>query len=150
MNVFIKICGLRDAVTVQAAAAAGADAVGFVFAESPRQVDVQQACKAAAEVPPGILRVAVMRHPSAKAWNAVRDGFAPDVLQTDAADFASLEVPAHIQRWPVIREGDAATRGELPATFSGEELVNRSYHIVLSNKPVLLITEFFPLSAYTD
>lgn len=117
MNVFIKICGLRDAVTVQAAAAAGADAVGFVFAESPRQVDVQQACKAAAEVPPGILRVAVMRHPSAKAWNAVRDGFAPDVLQTDAADFASLEVPAHIQRWPVIREGDAATRGELPATF---------------------------------
>ena len=33
MSVLIKICGLRDAATVEAAVAAGANAVGFVFAE---------------------------------------------------------------------------------------------------------------------
>lgn len=37
---FVKICGLRTATDVAAAVAAGADAVGFIFAAgSPRQVD---------------------------------------------------------------------------------------------------------------
>ena len=39
MTPFVKICGLRTAADVTAAAAAGADAVGFLFAASPRQVD---------------------------------------------------------------------------------------------------------------
>ena len=38
MSTFVKICGLRDAADVAAAVDAGADAVGFVFAESVRQV----------------------------------------------------------------------------------------------------------------
>ena len=32
-------------------------------------------------------------------------GFAPDILQTDAADFAALDVPEYVGRWPVYREG---------------------------------------------
>jgi phosphoribosylanthranilate isomerase len=39
MAPFVKICGLRTATDVAAAVAAGADAVGFMFAKSPRQVD---------------------------------------------------------------------------------------------------------------
>jgi phosphoribosylanthranilate isomerase len=39
MAPFVKICGLRTATDVAAAVAAGADAVGFIFAKSPRQVD---------------------------------------------------------------------------------------------------------------
>ena len=124
MSVFVKICGLRNAATVEAAVAAGANAVGFVFAESPRQVSVQQACEAAAVVPAGVLRVAVMRHPSAGAWAAVRDGFAPDVLQTDAGDFGGLDVPPHIAHWPVIREGTVPAPDELPATFVYEGQVS--------------------------
>ena len=30
--------------------------------------------------------------------------FRPDVLQTDAEDYASLDVPDYIERWPVYRE----------------------------------------------
>jgi phosphoribosylanthranilate isomerase len=37
--VFVKICGLRTAADVTAAASSGADAVGFLFARSPRQID---------------------------------------------------------------------------------------------------------------
>jgi phosphoribosylanthranilate isomerase len=40
---FVKICGLRTAADVAAAVTAGADAVGFVFAASPRQVDARTA-----------------------------------------------------------------------------------------------------------
>ena len=47
MSVLVKICGLRDASTVAAAIESGADAVGFVFAESPRQVSVSEAIEAA-------------------------------------------------------------------------------------------------------
>jgi phosphoribosylanthranilate isomerase len=43
MAPFVKICGLRTATDVAAAVAAGADAVGFMFAKSPRQVDPRTA-----------------------------------------------------------------------------------------------------------
>lgn len=35
---FVKVCGLRTAADVAAAVSAGADAVGFLFSPSPRQI----------------------------------------------------------------------------------------------------------------
>lgn len=105
MTVFVKICGLNDAGDVAAAAAAGADAVGFVFAESVRRVTPRQAADATATCPPGLLRVAVMQHPTAAELREVLDDFAPDVVQTDAGDFELLDVPAEVVTWPVLREG---------------------------------------------
>ena len=113
----IKICGLTTTADVAAAVAAGADAIGFVFAESVRRVTVAAAREAAAAAPRTVLRVAVMRHPEPAAWRAVLDGFAPDVLQTDAGDFAGLEVPAGVRRWPVYREGGIDDAARLPEEF---------------------------------
>lgn len=109
MTLFVKICGLRSGADVETAVAAGADAVGFVFAESIRRVRPADAAHAVRLAPAGILRVAVMRHPDNEAWRAVLHGFDPDVLQTDAEDFATLDVPDSVVPWPVYREG-----GELP------------------------------------
>lgn len=48
----IKICGVRDAATAAAAAACGADAVGFVFVDgSPRRVTPEAARDAVAALP---------------------------------------------------------------------------------------------------
>ncbi|MFD3870914.1 phosphoribosylanthranilate isomerase [Streptomyces sp. NPDC058623] len=59
---FVKICGLRTAHDVEVAVAAGADAVGFVFAPgSPRTVDAGAARALAAAVPDGVLTVGVFR-----------------------------------------------------------------------------------------
>lgn len=55
----IKICGLTRVEDVVAAVEAGADACGFIFAESPRRVSVEQAARLAAEVPPNVERVGV-------------------------------------------------------------------------------------------
>lgn len=106
MKTFIKICGLRKAADVRAATEAGANAVGFVFAESVRRVSPAQAKEATAGVASSVRRVAVMRHPSIEECRAVIDEFQPDVVQTDAEDFAMLEIPAHIECWPVVREGN--------------------------------------------
>lgn len=105
MSVFVKICGLRERRHVDAAINAGAGALGFVFARSPRKVTPEQAAEVTAHLDRSVTRVAVMLHPTNEEWQAVLDGFAPDVLQTDANDFADLVVPDSVERWPVYREG---------------------------------------------
>jgi phosphoribosylanthranilate isomerase len=117
MSLLVKICGLRKADDVKAAVSAGADAVGFVFAESVRRVTPGEARKLTQHLPKRVRRVAVMRHPSQSEWQEVLETFSPDVLQTDIDDFESLEVPDSVERWPVIREGYAGIDGKLPAVF---------------------------------
>lgn len=103
---FVKICGLTSTDAVAAAVGAGADAIGFVFAESPRRVDPARAVALCTDVPAGIVRVAVMHHPSADDWRQVRDCFRPDWLQTDAADFADLDLGRTCAALPVYRDSD--------------------------------------------
>jgi len=117
MSTFVKICGLTDSADVDAVIDAGADAVGFVFAKSVRRVSVERALDISQQVPKNMLRVAVMLHPSQQDWQIVAEGFAPDVLQTDAADFDYLEVAGHIKRWPVFREGQVLNARGMPDTF---------------------------------
>jgi phosphoribosylanthranilate isomerase len=114
MRVFVKICGLSTPRAVEAAISAGADAIGFVFAESPRQVTPKRARDLCSELSPVIVRVAVMRHPSAAHWRAVAEEFEPDWLQTEAADYTGLDVPAQFGRLPVYRDVPALDAATIP------------------------------------
>lgn len=107
---WIKVCGLTTPDAVAAAVEAGVNAVGFVFAASKRQVTALQAAELARNVPGNIVRVAVMLHPSQAQLDEVWSQFRPDVLQTDADDLATLQVPPGLQITPVLRAGS-----ELPA-----------------------------------
>ncbi len=124
MSVFVKICGLRDLECIAAAVDAGADAIGFVFADSVRKISAPDARDLSKGIPPGVQRVAVMRHPSNDEWQTVCTVFEPDVLQTDAGDFARLEVPESILTWPVIREGSDAANDTLPEVFVYEGMAS--------------------------
>ncbi|MBV8604559.1 MAG: phosphoribosylanthranilate isomerase [Pelomonas sp.] len=62
----IKICGLTREADVDAAVAAGADAVGFVFyAKSPRFVPVERAVELARRLPPFVTPVGLFVNASA-------------------------------------------------------------------------------------
>lgn len=62
---FVKICGTTNEDDALLAVAMGADAVGFIFAPSPRQIAPQQVYDITRRLPPEILTVAVFRdeHP---------------------------------------------------------------------------------------
>lgn len=122
MSVFVKVCGLRDAASVAAAVDAGANAVGFVFADSVRRIDPAAAQRVTRDVPAHVQKVAVMRHPSNEEWQSVLEAFAPDVLQTDAEDFAALDVPENITRWPVLRQRNGESIAAVPDVFVYEGL----------------------------
>lgn len=119
---FVKICGLRTEGHVQAAVEAGADAVGFVFANSVRRVEPTHAASITKSVPDTIKKVAVMQHPSSDDWLAVLERFKPDVLQTDSEDIAGLEIPGTIECWPVYREGNRVS-----GTFRPRRKVSGTY-----------------------
>jgi phosphoribosylanthranilate isomerase len=102
---FIKICGITSADAVSAAAAAQVDAIGFVFAPSPRQVTPGQAAQLAALAPPGILRIAVAQHPLQMKVDEICRVLKPDYFQTDVEDLRELRIPAHIKVLPVLRFG---------------------------------------------
>jgi phosphoribosylanthranilate isomerase len=124
MSMFVKICGLRDAECVAAAVDAGADAIGFVFADSVRKISARDARDLSSAIPTGVKRVAVMRHPSNDEWQAVCTVFEPDVLQTDIEDLEQLSVPRHVSTWPVVREGSDAANDALPEIFVYEGLAS--------------------------
>lgn len=59
MRTRVKICGITSAEDAALAVRAGADAVGVVLAESSRQVSIDEAVEALADVPPPVARIGV-------------------------------------------------------------------------------------------
>jgi phosphoribosylanthranilate isomerase len=114
-TLWIKICGLRTATAIEAAAEAGADAFGFVFhAASPRHLEPAEARALQAAVPHGVERVAVFLHPSQALVDAALEAIAPDWVQTDADDLVALRLPLGQRVLPVLRSGGAVP-ASLPA-----------------------------------
>lgn len=88
----VKICGLKEKEHVKAAVEAGADAIGFVFAASKREVSIEQARELAKEVPPGVLKIGVFVNPTMQEIEtAVRE------VPLDFVQYHGNETPEFIQ-----------------------------------------------------
>ncbi len=124
MSLFVKICGVTDVPTATVAADAGADAIGFVFAPSPRQISPLEAVAISAEISPRVLRVAVFRRPDRHEIDSVLEHFTPDLIQADRESL--LEFSGVDNTLPVIRSrGGAVPDGgrflyEGPVSGAGE------------------------------
>ncbi|MBM4213498.1 MAG: phosphoribosylanthranilate isomerase [Gammaproteobacteria bacterium] len=115
---FVKICGLTREDSVAAALDAGADAIGFVFAPSVRQISPTDAVRLAAPARGRALCVAVTRHPEHAQLEEILEIFTPDWLQTDHTDTLSwprqlLERLGPERLLPVYRESEVLPT-ELP------------------------------------
>jgi len=77
----IKICGITRVEDGLAAARAGADAIGLVFAPSPRRVERARALEIAAALPPFVGTVALFVNPTHNEVQTVIDELRPGLLQ---------------------------------------------------------------------
>jgi phosphoribosylanthranilate isomerase len=116
---WIKICGMTCAEDVAAALAAGVDAIGFVFAPSPRRVSAERAAELALPVRQRLTCVAVTQHPDQPTVEEIVRGLRPDLFQTDLEDFGRLHLPRRLVRLPVLRSGHAPL-AEYPARLMFE------------------------------
>ena len=114
---WIKICGMTTAAAVAAALEAHVEAIGFVFARSVRELVPESAAVLARPARGRVRCVAVTRHPTQAAVDEIVRVFAPDLLQSDAEDFATLRLPAALETLAVVRDG-----GALPQPLPGRIL----------------------------
>lgn len=110
----VKICGISTIEEALAAVNAGAHALGFVFAASPRQVTPVIVRRIVRELPPLISKVGVFVNASRETVAEIADYCHLDVLQ-----FHGEETPEDCQGWrqPVIkafRVKDRSFLKELP------------------------------------
>lgn len=61
-EVFVKICGITTEADALFSVAMGADALGFVFAPSPRQVSVAAVSDIVKRLPPDVVTIGVFRN----------------------------------------------------------------------------------------
>lgn len=103
MSVSVKICGLTSVATVDAAVAAGADAIGLVLAPSPRQVEGALARRLFERIPPTVERIAVVARPAAGELREIaRLPF--DGVQAEADACAGLALDERAFRVPSFRD----------------------------------------------
>jgi phosphoribosylanthranilate isomerase len=104
-SLWIKVCGMTDHDSIDAAIAAGVDAIGFVFAPSARRVSMARATELARPARGRVACVAVTLHPSVAEVAEIIADFAPDILQSDFHDIENLQLPSSIAVLPVLRSG---------------------------------------------
>lgn len=98
-GVFVKICGVTNEDDALLAVALGADAVGFIFAPSPRQVVPSRVYDITRRLPPEILTVGVFRdeHPQRVIEVTQRAGLKAAQLHGHESPADVAEVARHIR-----------------------------------------------------
>jgi len=111
----VKICGITNTKDAVWAAECGADAIGFVFARSPREVTVSQAREIRAELPPFVSVVGVFVDPSAEHARRVFDDVALDFVQLYGGDEREFLRKSGLSPQRLLRSISIASESDLKA-----------------------------------
>ncbi|CAN5829867.1 phosphoribosylanthranilate isomerase [soil metagenome] len=128
MSLWVKLCGVRTERDVEAAVAAGADAVGVVMTPSVRMVDIDTALTLVESAPGELLKVAVFYRPERAHVETVRDAVPFDLFQAEAESLdgiEGIEVLAVVHDQPHLTKVVASAAG---MSGSGRVLVEGAGH----------------------
>lgn len=103
----VKICGITNLEDALAAVELGADALGFVFAPSPRQVTVEQAANIVAGLPPFICKAGVFVDSELEEVKEIMKVCGLDLAQlhgSESPDFCQALFPQVIKSFRVENE----------------------------------------------
>ena len=112
MTMEVKICGILDRRVARIAVEAGAGALGFVFADSPRRIEPEVAAGIAADIDPQVARVAVFRNPTAEEVLRVLDVFSADIVQAEPGPGLAAVMARGGRVLPVLHDGESASKLE--------------------------------------
>ena len=82
----VKICGITNPEDALWAAECGADAVGFIFADSPREISAARAREIRAGLPPFVSAVGIFVDPDPREVREIFDDVALDFVQLYGGD----------------------------------------------------------------
>ena len=109
----VKICGITNLKDARCAVSAGADAIGFVFATSPRKVDAGTARSIVRAVPPKTATVGVFVDESPERMLRIGEYCGLDILQLhgDESELTIRRLQKHgFQVLKALRAGDRDDR----------------------------------------
>ena len=106
MRTRIKICGITNIDDALAAIDSGADALGFIFAESPRMVDVATVSEIMDKLPPFIPTVGVFVEQSAQEANEIAQYCGLSAIQINHKKAILVNTMTRRNVIPVIRIAD--------------------------------------------
>ena len=123
MTPIVKICGLSTAAALEAALAAGADMVGFVFfAKSPRHIGYETAAALGAQARGRARIVALSVDADDDALGRIVEALSPDILQLHGRETPSRvrQIRQRFER-PTMKAIGVAAPGDLAAasTYDG-------------------------------
>jgi len=117
----LKVCGITRAEDAAAACEQGYDAIGLVFADSPRRVDLKRAVDICSSLPASVLRVGVFAGQDIEEVRAVMERCGLDLAQlhgsVDPAHAARLGSRAIVALRPLVPE-DLAALDRYPEVFA--------------------------------
>jgi phosphoribosylanthranilate isomerase len=117
----VKICGINSEAAFDAAVAAGADWLGFVFfPPSPRAISAERAAGLSARAPGGPLRVGLFVRPNPAEIAAVLAALPLDILQIHGTIEQARAVRARFGK-PVWRAVGIASAADLPVDADGAD-----------------------------
>ncbi|EDL66153.1 phosphoribosylanthranilate isomerase [Bacillus sp. SG-1] len=149
----VKVCGIKTIEHAEAAVKAGADAIGFIFAESRRKVSIHTAKEISDTIPASVLKVGVFVDADREEIEKTAQEANLDYVQlhgSETVDFMkSLSVPAYkalsikekkdldgIENYPgnfiLVDSGHGAARGGNGTTFDWSYLENVSIDVILA------------------
>lgn len=111
----VKICGITDIESAKAAVQSGADAIGFVFAESKRRVDIKTAEMISKSLPPHVKKVGVFVNEVKEVMEEMATVCGLDYLQLHGDESEELSLSLS---YPVIKAFGIESVNELEKALS--------------------------------